>query len=253
MSREFRFQFWAALAYFIVIEALLVGAVLFWPTFEDNIPAVKALVPIEALKGIADQIEAAGVSAYVNGQHFFKGCNTVGMMAAVLFAMGAVAGEAQRGTLEIWLSRPLSRRRILSERYASGALAVIVPVFVSSATVPWLLGFVQDEMPLCPLMLSSVQESALLLAVYSLTFLYSALTSAPLLVALTMLLFLIFEFGLYMIQTVTHWSIFRLTDIEVFARIGSTHTLDWRMMVPLLAVSAVAFTLAQIAFARRTP
>jgi ABC-type transport system involved in multi-copper enzyme maturation permease subunit len=61
------------------------------------------------------------VFAYVTGQHFFKGCNTLGTAAAVLLAVGAVAGEAHRGTLEIWLARPLSRRRILSERWVQGA------------------------------------------------------------------------------------------------------------------------------------
>lgn len=253
MSRAARFHVFGALAYFVVLEALLVGAVLFWPDFEGNLPALKSMAPLAKLKGIVDQIGVAGVAAYVNGQHFFKGCNTVGLLAAVIFAMGAVAGEAHRGTLEMWLARPQSRRRILTERYVSGAVAVVLPVFATSLTIPWLLTHVEEEMPFGPLMLSSVQQSALLLAIYSATFLYSTFSSTPILIALVMLLFAIFEFALYMIQTATHWSIFRFTDIDTFARIGAQHELDWKVFVPLCAFSAIMFVASHAVFARRIP
>jgi ABC-type transport system involved in multi-copper enzyme maturation permease subunit len=70
-------------------------------------------------------------------QHFFKGCNALGGMVAVIFAMNAVAAEAQRGTLEIWLARPLSRRRLLLERWAAGAIWLSLPVF-RPLTIPFL-------------------------------------------------------------------------------------------------------------------
>lgn len=253
MAREFRFHLWAALGYFVVLEALLVGAILFWPSFEENLDSLRSMAPMQALKDIVDTIGKGGVSAYVNGQHYFKGCNTVGSLAAVVFAMGAVAGEAQRGTLEMWLARPLTRRRILLERWISGLLATALPVFATSLTVPWLLSLVHEEMPLDTLMLSSLHECLLLAAIYSLTFLYSCLSSRPIQIAFVMLLLTIFEFSMYMIKDVTHWSIFRLTDVEVFARIGAGGTLDWRICVPLVLVSASSLFFAQVAFARRVP
>jgi ABC-type transport system involved in multi-copper enzyme maturation permease subunit len=243
MLREYRFQFWGMLAYFVVLELLLAAAILFWPDFESNLAALRSMAPLDALKGIVDQIGEAGVTAYVNGQHFFKGCNTVGMLAAVVFAMGAVAGEAQRGTLEIWLARPLSRRRILCERWTAGALAVALPVFATSATVPWLLDRVHEEMSL----------SIFLIAIYSTTFLFSCLGSRPILIAFGMLMFTIFEFALYMIQDVTHASIFRLADIDVYAGIGAVHTLDAGIVVPLLLVIAATLWGSLAAFARRVP
>jgi ABC-type transport system involved in multi-copper enzyme maturation permease subunit len=253
MLREHRFQLIGMLAYFVVLELLLAAAVLFWPDFEQNLEALRSMAPLEALKGIVDKIGEAGVPAYVNGQHFFKGCNTVGMLAAVVFAMGAVAGEAQRGTLEIWLARPLSRRRILFERWVAGAVAVSLPVFASSATVPWLLDRVHEEMPFGMLMLGSLHESIFLLAIYSITFLFSCMSSRPILIGFAMLMFTIFEFALYMIQDVTHASIFRLTDIDVFARIGAMHTLDTRIVLPMLLVIAAALAGSFAVFARRVP
>ncbi len=253
MGREGRFYLWGALAYFVVLEVLLVGAILFWPDFEDNVDSLRDMAPIEALKGMLDQIGAGGIAAYVNGQHFFKGCNTVGSLAAVIFAMGAVAGEAQRGTLEVWLARPVSRRRLLLERWLGGAAAVTAPVFATTLTIPWLLAQVDAEMAFGPLMLGAVHESLLLLAIYSTTFLWSCLTSRPVVIAFGMLLFTVLEFAVYLIQVVTHASLFRLADIDVFARIGATHALDWHMCAPLALVSAILLALSLAVFARRTP
>jgi len=170
-----------------------------------------------------------------------------------VFAMGAVAGEAQRGTLELILARPLSRRRILLERWIAGAVAVALPVFATSLTIPWLLQFVDETMRLGPLMLASAQQSALLLAIYSATFLLSCVSSRPMVLGFGMMLFVLFEFGIYIIKFVTHASIFRLADIGVFARIGSTQSLDWRLTGPLLAWIASMLWLSLAAFARRVP
>lgn len=253
MGREVRFYALAGLAYFVVLEMLLVGAVLFWPEFEENLETLRDMAPIAALKGMLDQIGAGGVAAYVNGQHFFKGCNTVGTLAAVIFAMGAVAGEANRGTLELWLSRPVSRKRLLTERWVGGALATIVPVFLTTLTVPWLLSYVDAQMAWGPLLLGALHESFVLLVIYAATFLWSCLVSRPVPIAFGMLLFTVFQFSIYPIQDVTHWSYFRLSDLDVFARIGATHALNWRMCGPLLAVTAFLFVLSQAFFARRTP
>jgi ABC-type transport system involved in multi-copper enzyme maturation permease subunit len=254
MLREHRFHLWGMLAWFVVLELLLAAAILFWPSFEENLGPLRAFAgPFEVGREIFDRLEQGGVVAYVNGQHFFKGCNAVGSLTAVVFAMGAIAGEAQRGTLEIMLARPLTRRRILFERWIAGALAVSLPVFATSATVPWLLGFVDEEMSLGPLMLASAQQSALLLSVYSVTFLFSCIGSRPIVLGFSMMLFVLFEFGIYIIKYVTHGSIFRLTDIGVFQRIVNTQALDWRLFGPLVAVVALALLASHLVFARRVP
>ena len=252
--QEHRFHLWGMVAWFVVLELLLAAAILFWPSFEENIGPLRALAgPFEVGREIFDRLEQGGVEAYVHGQHFFKGCNAVGSLTAVVFAMGAVAGEAQRGTLELILARPLSRRRILLERWIAGAVAVALPVFATSLTIPWLLQFVDETMRLGPLMLASAQQSALLLAIYSATFLLSCVSSRPMVLGFGMMLFVLFEFGIYIVKFVTHASIFRLADIGVFARIGSTQSLDWRLTGPLLAWIASMLWLSLAAFARRVP
>lgn len=253
MRHELRSYAWKTLGYFLVLEFLIAAAIVFWPSFEENVDALRSFIPTAEGQKMFDAIAESGVSAYVVLQHFFKGCNTLGGAAAVFLAMSAVAGEAHRGTLEIWLARPLSRRRILLERYTLGALGVVLPVWASSLTIPWLLDLVHEEMSWRTLLLCSAHESVFLLALYSLVFLCSCVGDKPVRIAFAWLGFLTAQFALYLVKYLTHASIFRLSDLDVHTRIGSMHTLDWRLVVPLLLTSAVALVLSVRAFERRVP
>jgi len=236
-----------------VLEALLVAAMLYWPQFAKNLEHLKSLIPLDVLRDMADKIEESGASAYVHAQHFFKGCNALGGLVAVIFAMNAVAGEAQRGTLEIWLARPLSRRRLLLERWCAGAFWICLPVLVSTATVPWLGSLVDETFDLPLLLLCAVHQCLFLLAIYSITFLASAASSNPLAIGFTMLLGAIGELSLYMIERLTHWSAFRFADVGLYQQIYDGGSLPWRITLSLAAVSVVCVLAALRVFARRTP
>jgi ABC-type transport system involved in multi-copper enzyme maturation permease subunit len=252
MLRELRFYVWGGLAYFVVLELLLIVAIVFWPEVEDNIDTLRSMAPAP-FSNVVDLISEGGVPVYVLAQHFFKGCNTVGVLAAIVFAMGSIAGEVHRGTMEVWLARPLSRRRLLLERWIAGVLAVCLPVFVTTLTVPRLLEMVQESMSLETLVLSAVHQSLFLIAIYALTCLYSAFSSKPVHIAFTMLLLMIAQFALYIVPNITHWSLFRLVDIKVFIEIGARSQLDWQICAPLIAVSIVALIATERVFAKRVP
>lgn len=253
MDQRLRVYPLLSLVFFVLLELMLVAAILYWPEFEKNVGAIKALAPLDVLKNMVDTLAQGGVEAYVNGQHFFKGVNTLGTLAAVLFASGAVAGEAHRGTLEVWLARPFSRRRLLLERYLAGALALIVPIFLTSATIPWLLTFVDQEMDLYALMLCSAHASAFVLVLYSLAFFLSSLASNPMPLALGVLMLTIFEFALYLVKGITRYSIFRLVDFDDYGAIMSDRTLDPTIFGGLLLASLALYVAADRAFARRVP
>jgi ABC-type transport system involved in multi-copper enzyme maturation permease subunit len=237
----------------VLLEAMLVGAILYWPTFREHIGRLRGLVPLPVVQNLLQAVETGGLGAYVAGQHFFKGCNTLGTAAAVLFAAGAVAGEAHRGTLEVWLARPLSRRRILLERWGFGALAVVLPIFLTTLSIPWLLTYVDDRLPLRPLLLGAVHQSAFLLAFYSLTFLFSTLGRSALPIATAVLFLSTFEFAIYLVERVTHYSIFRLADMERFMRIFRTGGLEMGLVTALALASLVCLGASLFAFERRVP
>ncbi|MBK7645499.1 MAG: ABC transporter permease subunit [Planctomycetes bacterium] len=253
MRAELRAKLWMGIAYFVVLEALIVAAMLYWPQFAKNLEHLKALIPLDVLRDMADKIDESGASAYVHAQHFFKACNALGGLVAVLFAMNAVALEAQRGTLEIWLARALSRRRLLLERWFAGAFWLCVPVLVSTATVPWLGSLVDEPLDLGLLLLCALHQCLFLLAIYSLTFLASSASSNPMAIGFSMLLAAITELSVYMIERLTHWSVFRFADVGLYQEIYDGGALPWRVSLPLAAVSLVCVLLALHIFARRTP
>jgi len=253
MGRTYVFLGGASLALTVILELMLVAAIRFFPNFEEHFETLRILAGISSLQGIMTQIEEGGVVGYVVAQHFFKGCNTLGTAAAVLFAVGAVAGEVHRGTFELWLARPFTRSRILAERFATGALAVVLPIFLTSATIPALCAGIGEQVLMRPMMLCALQQSAFLLAIYAVTFCFSALGSNPTRIALSMLFCSTFSFAIYMIEIVTHYSIYRLTDVEVFLRIATDERLPWGKLGSLLAATALFYAGAYAALRRRGP
>ena len=254
MERALRSTLWRGVGFALVLEAMLVPALLFWPGFRDNLPALKSMLgPVKFAGRFLDMLGQGGVTGYVVGQHFFKGCSTLGVAAAVLFAAGAVAGEAHRGTLELWLARPLSRDRILLERWLQGAVALVLPVFLTTWTIPPLLARVGESLAWWPLTLAAAHQSLLLLAIYAAAFLLSCVSRDPVKVAFTVLLLAILQFALYMVQTITHWSLFRLADVPRFLRIFQRNALEPGVALPLLAVTALLLVASLAAFRRRVP
>ena len=242
------------LGYLVILELMLVGAIVYWPNFEENLDSIRSLAaPIPALGDLLTTIEDTGVYGYIVGQHFFKGCNTLGTAAAVLFAVGAVAGEVHRGTLEIFLARPFSRTRLLTERFVGGAVGLVVPVFLTSLTIPWLADRIDEVELYGPYLLGSVHQSLFLLSIYSLAFLCSALGSNPTKIALLLLFLTISGFAIYMIKVVTDWSPYRLCDMEVFLRISDTGSLDPRLCVPMVLWILGMYGASLAAFRRRVP
>ncbi|MEM9381699.1 MAG: ABC transporter permease subunit [Planctomycetota bacterium] len=242
------------LGFFLVLEIMLGAAIYWWPSFEENIESLKTFAtPLPMLGEMLDQIDRGGVAAYVVGQHYFKGCSTLGTAAAILFAAGAIAGEAHRGTMEMWLARPVSRARLLTERFVGGMIAVVLPVFATSATVPAMLRFFDKTMEWGDLWRSSFHMCAFLLVVYAVTFLWSSYGSEPLRISFVMMFGAILVFALYLVESVTNYSLYRFVDIEVFMEIVIADSLDWRMVAPMLALTLVLYGLSLRAFRTRVP
>lgn len=253
MRREFRLTLWATFAIAFVLELLLVPAILFWPRFEDKLEVLSSMAPIQVLKDQLGFIEQTGVAGYVLAQHFFKVCSTLGVLAAALLAAPAVAGHSLRGTLELCLARPISRRRMLLERFCLGAFALVAPVFLTTVTIPMLVERVGESLDQGPLALCALHQSLFLLAIYSLGFLGSCLARNPWLVAGAVLFGGLVQLALYMVETATHWSLFRMSDVPTYIAVYQKHALDPRLWIPMVGVSVVSLLISLAVFSRRAP
>src|SRR5690348_11017653 len=114
--------------------ALSVALAAFFPAIEgnsaltggfDNLPP-----SVQAAFGIADLTSAAG---YLQGQMF----STLAPLIFLSFAIGrgarAIAGEEERGTMDLLLSNPIRRSRVVLEKGA----AILVQI-VALGVIVWL-------------------------------------------------------------------------------------------------------------------
>jgi ABC-2 type transport system permease protein len=99
-----------------------------YPSIRDN-PALNKLVEDypEALKafiafgGSVDYVSGAG---YLGIELFSFMVPLLFVIAAVASGAGAIAGEEERGTLDLLLSQPVTRRRVATAKLASAAVEV---------------------------------------------------------------------------------------------------------------------------------
>lgn len=254
MLRSFKSTLLYSAGFFVVLEIMIAAAIYWWPTFEENSQSIINIASrIPVLGGLATTVKEKGVGAYVYGQQYFKGCAALGTAACVLFAAPAVAGEVHRGTMEMWLSRPVSRLRLFSERWIGGFLAIAVPVILSSLSIYWMLPWVDDSIPMNDLALTSVHMVLFLAPIYAFTFAWSSFGSEPMRISFVMLFLSVLAFAMYLVEAATNYTPYRIVDIRVFLEIAETDSLDWRYVVPLVVATVVCYVVGLKGFMRRTP
>ncbi|MCA8971856.1 MAG: ABC transporter permease subunit [Planctomycetes bacterium] len=217
------------IAYFLILEALIASAILYWPEIAENLPqlgALKNMLPGEFMKRMFQGIMDSGFPAYVTVQQFFKGINIAGIACAVLIGTGSISGERENGTLDMLLSRPISRSRILFHKWWVLALCVMVPVYLSSATIPWMELWIdpktiENRCSFGGLMHASWRASLFCLFFLTLTMLFSVFLREQVKVAFAIGGIIVLQVGMFFVQVLRHYSIFRLSDYDVY----------WPMMI----------------------
>ena len=96
-----------------------------YPSIRDNAGLQQLIEDYpEALKGFiafGGQVDYASAAGYLGSELFALMVPLLFLVAAIATGAGARAGEEERGTLELLLANPVSRRRVVLEK--AGALA----------------------------------------------------------------------------------------------------------------------------------
>ncbi len=234
-----------AVGYLVLLTGALVAAVLYWPEFRDNVPAIYKLVPFDALKDLIGEIERFGYWAYFALQQFFKGCSLFGLAAAALFGSGLVAREADQKTAEFLLSRPVSRRRVLLVRFAVAAVLLVVPVFLSTLVGWWVSGMVGETLEGPALFAASAYLSLFLLVQLAFCVWLSAGAEHQLRAGVVLIGLVLLQFALYLVKGVGDYTLFALVDVTTLSAIQGGG-FPWTQ-----AASFVGLTLAFLGLAVR--
>ena len=210
-----RDHLYIAAGYLVLLTAALAAAVLYWPDFRDNIPAIAKLVPFQSLQELLEEVEVRGYWPYFCIQQFFKGCSLFGLAAAALFGSGLIARDADQRTAEFLLSRPVSRRRILLTRWATAGVLLTVPVFLSSLAGMWMGAWVDEPLPMAPYLSGSTYLSLFLLMLLTITVWMSAIFDHQLKAGVILIGLVLLQFALYLVKVVGDYSLFALVDVDL--------------------------------------
>jgi ABC-2 type transport system permease protein len=127
VRQTLRIEWKALLGWTISTVLLVIAVVAFFPAVKGNSALTSSFdsmpASVQAAFGLADLTSAAG---YLQGQLF----STLAPLIFLSFAIGrgarAIAGEEERGTMDLLLSNPLRRSRVVLEKGGAIALQLIV-------------------------------------------------------------------------------------------------------------------------------
>ena len=245
-----RDAWWILLGYFIILEAALVAAILYWPKFRDNMPAIANLVPFDSLQRLMESVEIEGYWPYLAVQQWFKGCSLFGLAAAAFLTSGVVARDADQKTAEFLLSRPISRKRVLLTRWMAASCLVIIPVYITSITAIWISPAVDEQVSWSDVLLSSTFMSLFLLMLVTFTAMISAMSSHQLKAGIILIGFILLNFAFYLIQEIDEISLFKTIDVWVFMEIQAGD-LPWITSGCYLGATIIMLLIALGVYSRR--
>jgi ABC-2 type transport system permease protein len=246
-------------AYALILEILLIPAILLWPTLRNEAMALGRIMPAQFLKRMFEQISSsnpeAAYRAYMAVQMFFKGVNVVGIACAVLIGTGLVARERENHTLEFLLARPVSRARVLWGKSWVAAVAIVVPIMLTSWSAIPLSWVIDENLPFGAITLAAVHNSVFVIAFLAFTLVFSVLMKAQVHVAFAVGSLIIVEVAIYFIQQIRVASLFRLSDFDLYGPILAgnatwAHVLGTRTV--WLALATVALYLLALRIFRRS-
>lgn len=115
------------------LVALAVMMILFYPSVSDN-PAIGEYIeafPEDLMALFAGEIaDFTSPEGYLNGELFFLMAPLLLLIFAIGFGSNAIAGEEERGTLELLLSNPLTRWRVVVEKFGAMVIATLMLMLV---------------------------------------------------------------------------------------------------------------------------
>lgn len=215
--REIRFT---TVLYVLLLESLLVIAILKWPTLRDDtskLAGLKFLLPAEFMKRWLDgMMGERPYQAYMSIQMYFKGINIVGVATACLYGTAIIARERENHTLEGLLSRPWSRSRVLLIKFATLTTAIVAPIFLTSWTAVPLSWAIEEDLSFTRVTMGAAYASAFCVMFLALSTAFSVRLRNQVDVAFVVGAIIVFQVCIYFIPEVRNFSLFRMSDYEVY-------------------------------------
>lgn len=221
-------------------------------SFTDAIQGMSSNL-INAFIGSADFFSTP--NGFIHGEFFTFTMPLIVCIITILVGSGLIAREEETGTMELLLSRPISRRRLM--RHKAAALVTIVGILAACVWVGLWVGSLlipKFAITLSLMAIASVNLGLLALAFGCIALMITAIKSRRSLAAgITGIYFLVsYIVGTFgeQVSWLRHGEPLSLFHYFRTMDILQKHTHWWDLVV-LLAVCAVAYSIAEYAFSHR--
>ena len=113
------------IGWIIGVVSLVALAVAFWPTIQDNSALFEAFEEMpEGLKIFIGEDGLTSPAGYLDSQLFLYTIPILYFIYSIGRGADAIAGEEKRHTLDLLMAHPISRARVLLEKYSAMALGL---------------------------------------------------------------------------------------------------------------------------------
>ena len=249
--REIRLM---ALTYLVILEMLAIPVILWWPDIYEDLQrsALFRNINIDVFqrifKGVTDKDENAAYFNWIAVMLFFRSINLVSIATAIVFGTALFARERENQTLEFLLARPISRNKILWQKSWPVAIALLLPIFIVSATALYWSSTIGFGLPVWELFLVSVHAALFVLLFLAATTWLSIICRVQAHVAALVGAFAVVQIGIYLTQRIRQFSLFRLADFEWYGPILAGNTPAWQMFDPIHSHGFTTYLMVGIVF-----
>lgn len=141
--RTIKDRYLSSAVYLISTVGLLWMYVAIFPSIKSSFAALESaikLYPEALLKAFNVDISSyVTFEGYISSEMFSLFWPLILIFISVGFAGGAIAGEIEKGTIELLLSQPVSRLKLFLEKYFAGIVIILFYVIISVFALPLLL------------------------------------------------------------------------------------------------------------------
>jgi ABC-2 type transport system permease protein len=197
-------------------------------------------------------LQSEGFIFFVMTQQFMKNLGIFGSALAVLLGASPVAKEMEAGTMEFLLAQPISRTRVLVEKYLFNLVLLAIPLLLSTLLVYPAARAIGAHIGLSALLVAGLYSFCLLAVVYTFVFLLGVLIDTQMHVILGGIALCLVMTVLVIFADTRPLSLFGYLDMDALRPIFSGLYVPVGTALVFVLLSALMFATSVVLFRRKT-
>jgi ABC-type transport system involved in multi-copper enzyme maturation permease subunit len=250
-SKMLRDEWVKLVAFFIFMSAVAVAQTVLWPKIRIMLPSILELVP-QKFKWMIGGMQTEGFVYFTITQQMMKNIGMFGSALAVILGASAVSKEIEAGTMELLLAQPISRKRVLLEKYLFNLGILFIPVVISTLlTYPAAL-IIGESISLTGLLITGLYGFFIVAVVYSFSFFLGVMIDTQMQVIVAGLGFCLVMFILTVFKSTSFLSLYGYMDLDIMRQIFALGSIPSIEMIVFAMLCAAFFAASWWRFSKKT-